>query len=74
MRTRRFFTNDGTAVYLIAVVIIIVAFLLLGGGAWMKGMTHGSGSVSLAHLNWAQILISLGLGFLLGWIVFRRKW
>lgn len=74
MRTRRFFANDQTAVYLIAVVVIIVAFLLLGGGAWMKGMTHGNGSINLNHLNWVQILVSLGIGFLLGWVVARRKW
>ncbi|MFA6128348.1 MAG: hypothetical protein WC699_13680 [Bacteroidales bacterium] len=74
MRTRRFLTSDNTAIYLIAVVVIIVAFLLLGGGAWMRGMSHGGGSISLNHLNWVQILISLGLGFLLGWVVARRKW
>ena len=73
MRTRRITTNR-TALYLIAFVVIIVAFLLLGGGPWIKGMMHGSRSLGMANWNWAQILISFGLGFLLGLVVSRRKW
>jgi len=71
MSTRR---NTTATYYVIAFVVIIVAFLLLGGGPWIKGMMHGSGSTSMAHLNWVQILVSFGLGFLLGIIVSRRKW
>jgi len=74
MRTRRMVTSNKTAFYLIAILVIIVAFLLLGGGPWIKGLMHGNNSMSMAHLNWTQILISLGLGFLLGLIVSRRKW
>jgi ABC-type transporter Mla subunit MlaD len=71
MSTRR----NTTAIYVIAFVVIIVAFLLLGGGTWIREMMqHGSRSIGMDNLNWAQILISLGLGFLLGWIVSRRKW
>ena len=70
MSTRR----NTTAIYFIAIAVIIVAFLLLGGGTWMKGMMHGGRSAGMANLNWAQILISLGLGFLLGVVVGRRKW
>jgi hypothetical protein len=71
MSTRR---NTTAIYYVIALVVIIVAFLLLGGGPWIKGMTHGSGSAGMAQLNWGQILVSLGLGFLLGILVSRRKW
>jgi hypothetical protein len=74
MNTGRFFARDQTAVYLIAVVVVIVAFLLLGGGTWMRGMMHEGRSVSTVYLNWPQILVSLGIGFLLGWLVFRRRW
>ena len=71
MSTRR----NTTIIYIIiAVVIIIVAFILLGGGPWIKGMTHGSGSMSTVHLNWVQILISLVIGFLLGLVVGKKKW
>ena len=71
MSTRR---NTTALYYVIAFVVIIVAFLLLGGGPWVKGMMHGSRSTGMASLNWVQILISLGIGFLLGLLVSKRKW
>jgi uncharacterized protein YneF (UPF0154 family) len=74
MNSRRFVTSNRTAVYIIAIVVIIVAFLLLGGGPWMTGMMHRGRSMGTMHLNWAQILISLVLGFLLGLLASRRKW
>jgi hypothetical protein len=73
MSARRIQTNT-TVIYIIVFVVIIVAFLLLGGGPWMKGILHGGRSMRIANLNWAQILVSLGLGFLLGLLVARRKW
>jgi hypothetical protein len=72
MSARRITTNT-TVLYIIAIVIIIVAFLLLGGGPWLKGIMHGSRSIGMVHLNWAQILISLAIGFLLGMLA-GRKW
>jgi len=74
MRSRRFVTTNKTALYVIAIVVIIVSFLLLGGGPWMTGMMHRGSSMGTVHLNWVQILISLGLGFLLGLLASRRKW
>ena len=74
MSVRRLFGTNTTATYIIAISVIIVAFLLLGGGPWIRGMMHGRGSMSMSHLNWAQILISLVIGFLLGFIAGRRKW
>ena len=73
MSARRI-TSNKTALYLIAIVVILVAFLLLGGGPWMRGMMHGSGSAGIGQLNWVQIIISLVLGFLLGLVVSKRKW
>jgi hypothetical protein len=61
------------ALYFIAFLVIIVAFLLLGGGPWARGMMHGSRYMSMGYWNWTQILISLGLGFVLGFLVARRK-
>jgi len=72
MRTRRITTINNTALYLIALAVIIVAFLLLGGGHWAQGMMHGSRSMGMVGWNWAQILVSLGIGFLLGYLVARR--
>jgi hypothetical protein len=72
MSTRRV-TTSTTALYFVAFVVIIAAFLLLGGGPWIKGMMHGSRSIGMANWNWALILICLGLGFLLGFLVSRRR-
>ena len=39
-----------------------------------QGMMHGSGgSMDMGNWNWVQILISLGVGFLLGYLVARRR-
>jgi hypothetical protein len=75
MSARRIKKINSTALYVIAVVIIVVAFFLLGGGAWIKGMAHmhGGRSTGMASLNWVQILISLGIGFLVGLLVGRRR-
>jgi len=56
------------------IVIIVIAFMLLGGTTALKGIGNGSGSTVMTNLRWGQILISLGLGFLLGWLASRRKW
>ena len=66
--------RNKAAVYIIAIVLIIVAFLLLGGGEWMKGMTHGNRSANLTDLKWLQIMISLGIGFLIGLLASKRRW
>jgi hypothetical protein len=73
MRTKRIAATNKTAVYLIVFVVISAAFLLLGGGPWLKGLIHGSNSTDMIHLNWPQVLISFGLGFLLCLVVSRRK-
>ena len=57
-----------------AIAIIVIAFLLLGGTSWLKEIGNSSGSMGMTNLRWGQILISLGLGFLLGWLASRRKW
>ncbi len=75
MSTRRI-TRSTTNLYVIIAVVIIVAFLLLGGGTWMRGMMHmhGGSSIGMVNWNWLQILISAGIGFLLGLLVSRRKY
>ncbi|MFA6947195.1 MAG: hypothetical protein WC220_14980 [Pedobacter sp.] len=71
MSTRR----ETRIIYLVvAIAVIVIAFLLLGGGPVMTRLGHGNGPMGMSNLHWGQILISLGLGFLLGWIVSRRKW
>lgn len=65
--------SKNTVTYLIALAVIIVAFLLLGGKEWLTGLGHGQGGFQLASLEWAQILISLVVGFLLGYLFCKRR-
>jgi hypothetical protein len=59
--------------YLIALVVIIVAFVLLGGGPWARGLMHGGHSLNFASWNWATILISMGVGIVIGILINRRR-
>jgi hypothetical protein len=74
MNARRITFSNQTVYIIIAVAVVIVAFFLFGGGPWLKGLSHGTSSKGLAHWNWVQISISLGIGFLIGVLVGRRKW
>ena len=61
----------------IAFVIVVVLFLLFGGGAMTGGMMnggmHGSGWMSERSWMWFPALITLGLGVVLGWVIFKKK-
>lgn len=57
-----------------AIAIIVIVFLLLGGTSALRGIGNGNGSTGMTSLRWGQILISLGLGFLLGWVASRKRW
>jgi sterol desaturase/sphingolipid hydroxylase (fatty acid hydroxylase superfamily) len=72
MSTKRI-TANRTVYIFIAILVIIIAFLLLGGGPWIKGIMNQGSSVNMAHWNWTQILISIGIGFILGLVVGRRR-
>ncbi len=63
-----------TLTYVIVLLVIVVVFLLLGGGPWMTGMMHDGRSMDMNDLKWVQILISVGIGFVLGLLYSRRKW
>jgi hypothetical protein len=73
MGTRRVVVST-TVIYVIAVLVIIAAFFLLHGGLWIREMMHGGRSAGMVHLNWLQIIIGLGLGFLAGWFAAKRRW
>ncbi len=78
MSARRFKTSNSTTVYLIAIVVIIVAFLLSGGGPWVRGMMHGGSlhggrSMNMANWNWITILVSIGVGIIIGILFVKRK-
>ena len=73
MSTGKISISNQTIYILIAVAVVIVAFFLLGGGPWIRGLSHGHSSTGMAHWNWVQILVSLGIGFLLGFLLGRRR-
>ena len=73
MFTRRLTSKDKTILYVIGTVVIIVVILLLSQGTGRGGMMHGNRSIGLESLNWAQILISLVIGFVLGLLFSRRR-
>jgi preprotein translocase subunit SecG len=69
----------------IAFVLVIVLFLLFGGGAMTGGMMnsginngmnggmHGNGWLDERSWMWFPAVITLGLGIVLGWIIFKKK-
>jgi hypothetical protein len=72
MTIRRIATKIITSLYFIAIVVIMEA---CDTG---QGMMHGSNSIGTDNWNWLQILISLGLGILLGFVlclaISRKRW
>lgn len=72
MTSKRSATNR-TTFLVIALVVVIVAFLLLGGVPWIKGITHGNAPMETSNWNWTQILISMGIGFIIGLLVGKRN-
>ncbi len=61
----------------IAFVIVVVLFLIFGGGAMsgsmMSGAMMGEGWNGGFGWMWIPALFTLGLGLLLGWIIFGQK-
>jgi hypothetical protein len=61
----------------IAFVVVLVLFLLFGGGAMtgemMSGGIHGNGWLSERGWMWSPTLLTLCLGVVLGWIIFKKK-
>ncbi|MGD0581444.1 MAG: hypothetical protein ABR974_00710 [Bacteroidales bacterium] len=72
MSTKKITLTNKT-LYFIVFVVIVAAFFMLGGGPWVRGMIHGNRTMGLANWIWPQLLISLGLGFVLGLVASRRK-
>ncbi len=57
----------------IAFVVVVVLFLLFGGGAMTGGMMNGSGWMGERSWIWIPTLLALGLGVVLGWVIFKKK-
>ncbi|MFO8022809.1 MAG: hypothetical protein R6U65_10110 [Perlabentimonas sp.] len=72
MSKKTFNSSNRMAVYIIIALTVIVVILILGGTDWLRGarMNH---SLGLNSWNWSQIIISIVIGFGLGWLVFRKR-
>ena len=61
----------------IAFVVVVVLFLLFGGGAMTGSMMNsgmmGHGWTGGYSWMWIPTLLTLGLGVLLGWLIFAKK-
>jgi hypothetical protein len=61
----------------IALVIVAVLFLFFGGGAMTGGMMsggmNGNGWMGERSWMWIPALLTLGLGFVLGWVIFKKR-
>ena len=68
----------------IAFVVVVVLFLIFGGGSMMGGGMMGQGGTGgyrMGHgwINggfswmWIPAFLTLGLGVLLGWMIFGKK-
>jgi hypothetical protein len=61
----------------IAFVVVLVLFLLFGGGAMTGGMMNdgvqGNGWMGERSWMWTPTLITLGLGIVIGWVLFNKK-
>ena len=60
-----------------AFVVVIVLFLLFSGGT-MTGVTMGGGMMGSGMMGgisrmWIPIVLTLGLGILLGWVIFGGR-
>ena len=56
----------------IAFVVVIVLFLLFGGGT-MTGAMMSGGMMGGISWMWIPTLLTVGLGILLGWVIFGKK-
>jgi preprotein translocase subunit SecG len=61
----------------IAFVIVVALFLGFGGGAMTGGMMNGgingSGWMGERNWMWTPAIVTLGLGVVLGWLIFKKK-
>ena len=68
-------TNNTALV--IAFVVVLVLVLLFGGGAMtgatMSGGMMGSGRMGGTSWMWIPTLLTLGIGILLGWAIFKKQ-
>lgn len=68
--------TGNTALILALVVVVLLFLLLIGGmatGTMMSGGMMGRGMMGGVSWMWLPTLLTLGLGLLLGWVIFGKK-
>lgn len=72
MSINRIKASSATLIYVIIALMIIVLILILGGSDWLRSSQLNQ-SLGVSNWNWTQIIVSIGIGFGLGWLVFRKR-
>ena len=68
---------NNKTILIIAFVIVIVLFLIFGGwgvtGLRLSNGMMGGWTMGGISWTWIPIVITLGIGILLGWAIFKKK-
>ena len=67
--------NDSKKTLLVIAFVIVVALLVLFGGGAMTGSMMNGGMMGhrwIGGFGWFPTLLTLGLGVLLGWMIFGK--
>jgi H+/Cl- antiporter ClcA len=72
MSVRKSKASNTKLVYIVAAIVVVIAFLLLGGSDWLRGL-NSHRSFSSSSFCWGQIILSLAVGAILGWLVCKRR-
>lgn len=68
--------QNGNIALILAFVVVVLLFLFLGGGMATGGMMGGGmmgGGMMGGSWLWLPTLLTLGVGILLGWVIFGKK-
>jgi len=68
--------NGNSTALILAFIVVVLLFLFLGGGMATGGMMGGGmmgGGMMSGGWLWLPTLLTLGVGILLGWIIFGKK-
>jgi len=73
--------NGSSIALILASIVVVLLFLFLGGGMATGGMMGGgmmgggmmSGGMMGGSWLWLPTLLTLGVGILLGWVIFGKK-
>jgi len=73
--------NGSSIALILAFIVVVLLFLFLGGGMATGGMMGGgmmgggmmSGGMMGGSWLWLPTLLTLGVGILLGWVIFGKK-